>query len=680
MKKFGEQVLAPHKHMSKKASPYHAHSQGLVYTPKGKEEIRPIDTADAGYGGEAVADGQGGEADPGRASKKAVAPMKMQTLVKKTNEGFDSSPADIAKMLVAKHGKNITKDHIKALEQDRDSHSGLDHDEIMKHVKKLQEETERERLMKLRSFAFKNREKGLGKAMVEEEEINEMDKSQPAAGRDSNTPFPKPKPIKLTDKQSASAKLMTRELLNQAKKQLKKEEVDQIDELKKSTLASYAKKATDDVSYHSFTAGTMSAKDPERLAQDKKAMKRQSGVIKAIDRLAKEEVELDERNMENKAKKDNVVRQVGTHAYIKHGTDAGSPKMTGRKVMKDPKIKSSKVADMYRKLPSMEEATNVTDYNPKSQGGTRVELLRKLAKSKSPEHATAARKAGATQHELKKAMTAEEYQVVAHAKTGEKFKSGLYPTKEKAQSMHYKLAKSGKHKNIKLVKVSEANDWNGPAEENDMALTQLHFIHYAAEEIIAAVEAGTDMEEWYQNKLSKLHGDMESLYSYMQGRQRFTGTLGDPMTEAKADVRVSVHKDIQDFLKKGGKVKQLPPSKATHRPGTALASKMIGSKGQVPGLARNVGGKKPVVAVEEGKMKDIATDKDEEKRLAAHAADMLGGPVKKKPEGPKGKLPLGFRLARSAAKKAMKSVSEKKTSKVPRVGELEMTLEEYADI
>ena len=264
-------------------------------------------------------------------------------------------------------------------------------------MKKLQEETERQRLMRLRSFAFKNREKGLGKMAVEEE---------------------------------------------------------QIDELKKSTLASYAKKATDDVSYHSFTAGTMSAKDPERLAQDKKAMRRQSGVIKAIDRLAmkeeterqrlmrlrslsfhlrrkgvpgvgkvrfgeeqikdidrlaKEDVKLDERNMENKAKKDNVVRQVGAHAYIKHGTDAGSPKMTGRKVMSDPKIKSSKIADMYRKLPSMEEEA-----------------------------------------------VDEKYQVVSHLKkTGEKFKSGLYATKAEAESKHYKLAKSGEHKKVDIVKVSE---------------------------------------------------------------------------------------------------------------------------------------------------------------------------------------------------------------------------------
>jgi len=385
MKKFSEQVLAPHKHMAKKASPYHAHSNTVVYTPSGKEEIRPIDTADAGYGGEAVADAEGGEANPGKASKKAVAPMKMQTLVK------------------------------------------------------VKEETERERLKRLRSFAWQQKRKGLG------DDIHE--------------------PVV----------------------------EGQIDELKKSTLASYAKKATDDVSYHSFTAGTMSAKDPERLAQDKKAMKRQSGVIKAIDKLAKEDVELDERNMENKAKKDNVTRQIGVHAFIKHGTDAGSPKMTGRKVMSDPKMKSSKVADMYRKLPSMKEE----------------------------------------------------------------------------------------------------NEWNGPAEENDMAMTQLHFIKYAAEEIMEAIKVGTDMEEWYQNKLTRAHLIMEGLHSYMEGRKRHHGSLGDPVAE--------------------------------------------------------------------GKMKDIATNKAEDERLAAQ--DVLGGPVKSKasaiggPGQPKSARNLAKRLA-AKAMKAGHSVSE----------------------
>ena len=530
---------------------------------------------------------------------------KFSEAVVKTNEGFDPSPADIAKMLVAKHGKNVTKDHISALE--RDSHSGLDHDEIMRHVEKLQEETERQRIQRLRSFAFNQRRKGLGKVQFGEE---------------------------------------------------------QIDELKKSTLASYAKKATDDVSYHSFTAGTMSAKDPERLAQDKKAMKRQSGVIQAIDKLAKEDVELDERNMANKAKKDNVVRQVGTHAYIKHGTNAGSPKMTGRQVMSDPKFKSSKIADMYRKLPSMkEEAVD------------------------------------------------EEYQVVAHSKTGEKFKSGLYPTKAEAESKHYKLAKSGEHKKVELVKVSEGMDikkadmgdvikdfrdsdapqfkgkspekrrkmaiaaklqamgksmeenYNSSVEENDMALTQLNFIHYAAEEIIMAVKAGTDMEEWYQNKLSKLHGEMESLYSYMQGRQRHTGSLGDPMSEEDANLE---EKNVPTSPEKWAQAKAQARAKFDVYP-SAYANAWAAKKYKAMGGSWKV---------EEGKMKDIVTNKAEDERLAAHAADVLGGPVRKK-EGPPGKKPLGARLAASAARRAMKSISEEeKKSKVPRVGKMEKALEE----
>jgi hypothetical protein len=377
MKKFSEAVLAPNKHMAKKASPYHPHSQGLVYTPKGKEEVRPIDTADAGYGGETVADAEGGDANPGIASKKAVSPMPMQTLVK---PGLDK----------AKKAKT-------------------------------NEETERERLIKLRSFAAKNRVAGLGKAMVEEE---------------------------------------------------------QIDELKKSTLASYAKKATDDVSYHSFMAGTMSSKDPERLTQDKKAMKRQAGVIKAVNKLAKEEAEV-----------------VG-------------------------------------------EATGVTNYNPKSQGGTRAELLAKLAKSKNPGHATAARKAGATQSELKAAMMKEE-------NDGTEADQGEY------------------------------------GYEGDMAMSQLKSIIRNAQSLHDHMEPQTDLPEWLQAKI----------------------TLASDYIQTAADYWKSEKEEVS-----------------------------------------------------EGKMKDIATDKAENERLAAQ--DVLGGPVRKKPEGPKGKLPLGFRLARSAAKKAMKSVSE----------------------
>jgi len=58
--------------------------------------------------------------------------------------------------------------------------------------------------------------------------------------------------------------------------------------------------------------------------------------------------------------------------------------------------------DTFREF-LIKEATGVTDYNPPSQGGTRSELLSKFAKTKDPKDAEAARKAGATQVELKKA-------------------------------------------------------------------------------------------------------------------------------------------------------------------------------------------------------------------------------------------------------------------------------------
>lgn len=52
------------------------------------------------------------------------------------------------------------------------------------------------------------------------------------------------------------------------------------------------------------------------------------------------------------------------------------------------------------------EQVGVTDYNPKSQGGTRKELLAKYAKSKDPKDAAAARKAGASNTELEAALKA----------------------------------------------------------------------------------------------------------------------------------------------------------------------------------------------------------------------------------------------------------------------------------
>lgn len=52
----------------------------------------------------------------------------------------------------------------------------------------------------------------------------------------------------------------------------------------------------------------------------------------------------------------------------------------------------------------VEETTNVTDYNPKSPGGTRKECLARLAKTKSKEDTHLARLAGASQKEMRDAL------------------------------------------------------------------------------------------------------------------------------------------------------------------------------------------------------------------------------------------------------------------------------------
>jgi hypothetical protein len=70
--------------------------------------------------------------------------------------------------------------------------------------------------------------------------------------------------------------------------------------------------------------------------------------------------------------------------------------------------------------------------------------------------------------------------------------------------------------------VSEQDD---TMEKKEMAQTQLHFIKYAAEEILEFIKMGGEIEEWYQNKLSKVQSEVESLHSYIEGEKRRTGMV-----------------------------------------------------------------------------------------------------------------------------------------------------------
>lgn len=84
-------------------------------------------------------------------------------------------------------------------------------------------------------------------------------------------------------------------------------------------------------------------------------------------------------------------------------------------------------------------------------------------------------------------------------------------------------------KDIRSGLLSEERDET--QEKVEMAETQLHFICYAAKEIIEYIQMGGEIEEWYQNKLSKVHSDVESLHSYVEGEKRRTGMVAEEVEQ-----------------------------------------------------------------------------------------------------------------------------------------------------
>jgi hypothetical protein len=105
----------------------------------------------------------------------------------------------------------------------------------------------------------------------------------------------------------------------------------------------------------------------------------------------------------------------------------------------------------------------------------------------------------------------------------------------------------------------------GPIGASEMAQTQLQFIKYAADDITRCLNSGCPMPEWYQNKLAKMEGDMEGLYSYMKGktrkmkaRQSDRYSMGMSMygestlTEAKSGDKEAYRKFFDKALKKFG--------------------------------------------------------------------------------------------------------------------------------
>jgi len=82
------------------------------------------------------------------------------------------------------------------------------------------------------------------------------------------------------------------------------------------------------------------------------------------------------------------------------------------------------------------------------------------------------------------------------------------------ESMIAYLTRAEKHKK-KMQKEAKEDDMPASKDEASMALKQLEFIEYAAEEMMDHIKSGKAFPEWFQNKLSKAHGEIEGLHSAM---------------------------------------------------------------------------------------------------------------------------------------------------------------------
>ena len=135
-----------------------------------------------------------------------------------------------------------------------------------------------------------------------------------------------------------------------------------------------------------------------------------------------------------------------------------------------------------------------------------------------------------------------------------------------------------------IMKQAEINEQqeSDTTQKTEMAQTQLHFMMYAAEEILEFIEMGGEIEEWYQNKLSKVMSDIESLHSYVEGESRRTGMKEDVeqideiSDKTLQSYRSKAHTQIQHYKYAGGKDKPEASSVLAKRePGMATATTKV---------------------------------------------------------------------------------------------------------
>ena len=155
-------------------------------------------------------------------------------------------------------------------------------------------------------------------------------------------------------------------------------------------------------------------------------------------------------------------------------------------------------------------------------------------------------------------------------------------------------------KTMAKEEVEQVVEQDDSMEKKEMAQTQLHFIKYAAEEILAFIDMGGEVEEWYQNKLSKVQSEVESLHSYIEGEKRRTGMVKEE--EGQIDEKINLAK-----AKMGDVVKDFYKSKAPQFKGKSMAKRREMAVAAKLGAERDAGMREEVEQIDELKKSTLAS-------------------------------------------------------------------------
>lgn len=117
---------------------------------------------------------------------------------------------------------------------------------------------------------------------------------------------------------------------------------------------------------------------------------------------------------------------------------------------------------------------------------------------------------------------------------------------KKGLSDHPRVKDELRKQNEDAKQIKENNEM----EKKEMMKTQLHFIKYAADEIIEYIDMGGEIEEWYQNKVSKACSDFEGLHAYMEGTARKTGLKEEELDSQESDVDYDRKPTFAEFIGK----------------------------------------------------------------------------------------------------------------------------------